>query len=286
MLKRMTSDGDGGDRRPLCVDDSVEEYEDYLQRMHTGLVYVFREESQRLPTNGEEGERQGKLLQELTGEIWALEDELKTVDKALEFRAQIKNLNVAAEEGSLVLQTRTVTLDEVKANLSEWRSALLSEYESLTVLTKAIEPVDVRELQGDTTVEYAPGKLVATIKAPDGKKKARFVCCGNRVEPSLDQQGEQQDSQSNFLNKGKTVDTYAAGIDGAAIRMALRSAAARGWTAAGIDVKTAFLLAPRRGEGTLIVRPPKILVQAGVIPSHEVWKVRQALYGLQTSPGD
>lgn len=49
----------------------------------------------------------------------------------------------------------------MKANLSEWRSALLSEYESLTVLTKAIELVD------DTTVEYAPGKLVATIKAPD-----------------------------------------------------------------------------------------------------------------------
>lgn len=65
-------------------------------------------------------------------------------------------------------------------------------------------------------VQYAPGKLVATIKAPDEKKKARFVCCGNRLEPSLDQQDEQQvNNSSNFLNKGKTVDTYAAGIDGA-----------------------------------------------------------------------
>ena len=82
--------------------------------------------------------------------------------------------------------------------------ALLSEYNSLTVLTNAIEPIDARELQGDTSVEYAPGKLVATVKAPDGKKKATFVCCGNRVELSLDQQDEQQlNNNSNFLNKGR-----------------------------------------------------------------------------------
>ena len=86
-------------------------------------------------------------------------------------RAQLKNLSVPAEEGALVLQTYTVPLEEVGANLSEWRSALLSEYESLTVLTKAIEPIDAQELQGDTSVEYAPGKLVATVKALDGKKR-------------------------------------------------------------------------------------------------------------------
>ena len=134
-LKSMTSGGDGSDRRPLCMDGSVEEYEAYLQRLHTGLVYVFREESQRLPTDGDEGERQGKLLQELTREIWALEDELEKVGKTLKHRAQLKNLSVAAEEGALVLQTYTVPLEEVRANLSEWRSALLSEYNCLTVLT-------------------------------------------------------------------------------------------------------------------------------------------------------
>eukprot|EP00435_Cladocopium_sp_Y103_P051924 s58_g16.t1 len=74
----MTSDGGGTDRR-LCLDGSVEDYEDYLQRLHTGLIYVIQEEVNRVPTNGEEGERQGKLLQELKGEMWALEDELKNV---------------------------------------------------------------------------------------------------------------------------------------------------------------------------------------------------------------
>lgn len=109
-MKSMTSNGGGRDRRPLCVDGSVGEYEDYLQRLHTGLVYVFREESQRLPTDDDEGEHQGKLLQELTGEVWALEDELEKVNKILQARAQIKSLTVAAEDGALALQTYTVSI--------------------------------------------------------------------------------------------------------------------------------------------------------------------------------
>ena len=173
------------------------------------------------------------------------------------------------------------------ANLSEWRSALLSEYESLTVLTKAIEPIDAQELQGDTSVEYAPGKLVATVKALDGKKRPGLSAA--ETELSLlwtSRMSSSSTTTPTSSTREKTADTYAAGIDGASIRTTIKSAASRGWTAAGIDVKTAFLLAPRRGEGTLIVRPPEILVQAGVITQHEVWRARQALYGLQSSPGD
>eukprot|EP00435_Cladocopium_sp_Y103_P002436 s6390_g1.t1 len=124
----MTSDGGGMDRR-LCLDGSVEDYEEYLQRLHTGLVYVIQEEVNR---------------------------------------------------------------------------ALLSEYESLTKATQAIEPINLAELNGNTSVEFAPGKLDES----------------------------QMDSKSNFLNAGKTADIYAAGIDGTSIRTALRSAGAKGWTAA------------------------------------------------------
>ena len=46
--------------------------------------------------------------------------------------------------------------EEVKANLSEWRSALLSEYESLTVLTKAIELVD--DTTGSTVCTWEIGR--------------------------------------------------------------------------------------------------------------------------------
>lgn len=63
-----------------------------------------------MPTDDDEGEHQGKLLQELTGEIWALEDELEKVNKILQARAQIKSLTVAAEDGALALQTYTVSI--------------------------------------------------------------------------------------------------------------------------------------------------------------------------------
>eukprot|EP00435_Cladocopium_sp_Y103_P073998 s444_g46.t1 len=130
----------------------------------------------------EEGERQGKLLQELKGEMWVLEDELKKVGQALQHRAQLKHLAAAAsKDGGPVLQTYTVPLDEVRADLGAWHEALLSEYESLTKVTQDIEPINIGELTGNTSVEFALGKLVARIKAPDGRKKARFVCCGNRV---------------------------------------------------------------------------------------------------------
>ena len=127
------------------------------------------------------------------------------------------------------------------------------------------------------------------MKSPDGRRRARIVVCGNRVEGMNQPQPEDQEGEvpaTESGNKSKTFDVYAAGIDGMAVRAALRTAGARGWTAAMTDIKTAFLLAPRRGVGKLIVRPPRVLVEAGIIPADEVWEVKQALYGLQTSPGD
>ena len=54
-----------------------------------------------------------------------------------------------------------------------------------------------------------------------------------------------------------------------------------------MDVKTAF-----RYEGDskktpiIVVKPPCLLVQLGVLRSSDRWSVRRALYGLQTSPRD
>ena len=84
----------------------------------------------------------------------------------------------------------------------------------------------------------------------------------------------------------KTYDTYAGGIDGVCVRAVLRKAGERCWNCASIDVRTAFLLAPRRGTGTLVVKPPKVLVACGLIPPTEMWEVNKALYGLQSSPQD
>ena len=81
-----------------------------------------------------------------------------------------------------MLHTHTVSLSDVRKTLEEWREALLQEYRSLTEVTKAVRPVKRQDLQDRNELEFAPGKLVATIKAASGKKKAR-VACGNLVEP-------------------------------------------------------------------------------------------------------
>ena len=65
------------------------------------------------------------------------------------------------------------------------------------------------------------------------------------------------------------------------------------WQACVVDVKTAFLYAPVRGaqsEGeeqpVIVVKPPYLLVQLGVMMADDRWRVKRALYGLQTSPRD
>ena len=116
------------------------------------------------------------------------------------------------------------------------------------------------------------------------------MVCGNRVEASGDQQlkmiEENQECLSQYRNRGKNYDTYAGGVDGTTVRAVLRKEGEKKWSCAGIDVKTAFLLAPRRGEGMLIVKPPKILIQANIVKETEWWQVSRAPYGLQSSPND
>ena len=59
---------------------------------------------------------------------------------------------------------------------------------------------------------------------------------------------------------------YAGGADGVLIRALLKKTGAKKWQCAMVDVKTAFLLAPRREADTklLTVRPPKIFQEAGI----------------------
>ena len=252
-----------------------------------------------IPTDGEVGSRQGKLVKEIKEGLTDVEKELENVQRMMEKlnreQCLLASLSVSATagengenvQGPAVLQTYTVPLHEVRNNIPKWREALIAEYESLTKITKAVKPVKKETLKNRTDVEYAPGKLVATVKAPAGKLKCRFVVCGNLVEASIDDQEHEQSFESEYATKkSKSWDSYASGVDGACVRATLRKAASKSWSCAGIDVKTAFLLAPRRGHGLLAVRPPKILLQANIIPEDEVWLVDKALYGLQTSPAD
>ena len=90
-------------------------------------------------------------------------------------------------------------------------------------------------------------------------------------------------------------DLYAGGIDALTFRIILAYVSQfSDWTACSLDIKTAFLNAPVRGGGQIngnadpliIVRPPFILVQLGLLQNNHRWLVRRALYGLKTSPCD
>ena len=182
------------------------------------------------------------------------------------------------------LQTRTVSLDEARQELELWRPAAEEEILALEVTTGAVERVSSEVVEGWVNqgwkIVQVPGKAVLTRKAGVGKRRLRAVCCGNHI-PS-----EQVTD--------KKADLYAGGIDALTVRVVLAFVAQQeSWGACVVDVKTAFLYAPVRGsegEGkqvpTIIVKPPHLLVQLGVMKSADRWKVKRALYGLQTSPRD
>ena len=183
------------------------------------------------------------------------------------------------------LQTRTVSLEEAKGELDNWKQPAEEELRALEVTTRAVERITAAEVDGwvksGKKVIQVPGKAVLTRKSGIGKRRFRAVCCGNFVPLSE-------------LNVTKE-DLYAGGIDAITFRVALAYVSQfSSWGACTLDIKTAFLNAPVRGggqvEGTddplIIVRPPFLLVQLGLLQANHRWLVRRALYGLQTSPRD
>ena len=166
------------------------EYETMLVQEHYGWMKALREIVAEIPMDEETGSRQGKMVEEIKQKVRALEDELRVVEKNEKDKRErpcvLAAMSVPMEDA--VLHTHTVALADVRRDLAQWIPALKAEYDSLTEVTKAVKVVDRASLEGRTDLEYAPGKLVATVKAPDGRRKARIVVCGNMVEGSIDSQ--------------------------------------------------------------------------------------------------
>ena len=62
------------------------------------------------------------------------------------------------------------------------------------------------------------------------------------------------------------------------------SAAHKGWSTWSVDVRTAFLNAELDDEDVVLVRPPRIFVDAGAVEEGTLWWVKKALYGLRQAP--
>ena len=186
-----------------------------------------------------------------------------------------------------VLQTKIVSQQEVRRHLPDWIDPIKTELKALFETKQALRPIGpqrVRQLVSEGKAEILPSKMVWTVKpCPNyrqGRRKARLVACGNF---------QNHDSEGDSL--------FAGGATGVALRVAPSMASQFGWGGYVTDVKTAFLNAPMKlgasgvqGHGEppqpkiAIIKPPPLLVLAGLAQPDEHWEVLMALYGYKESP--
>ena len=214
----------------------------------------------------------------------AVEDDRVGAYLTVDAVSSLKQVTIdsTAEE---VLQTRVVSQCEVRKNLPDWIQPIQNELNALFQTKKALKPIDaklVQQLVSSGKAEILPSKMVWTVKPSPGekggKRKARLVACGNFAERSES-------------------DLFAGGATAVALRAALSIASQQAWSGRVSDIKTAFLNAPMKlggstdletGEVTeemiAVIKPPPILVLAGLAKPDEFWQVVMALYGYKESP--
>ena len=165
-------------------------------------------------------------------------------------------------------------------DLSVWEPAIRKE-------VKTVEVAIQRLMKGSPEratwlsrpgIQRLPSKLVFTVKPGDNpdpndpstwwKRKARLVVCGNMVGATND-------------------NLYAESAPSEAVRSCLTLACGREWEVGICDVVAAFLKTPIGRKDTdpkIVVAPPRLLEQLGLVTSLELWGLVRALYGLKQSP--
>ena len=214
------------------------------------------------------------FIKMLTGQVEELSKDLQEEAK-VEEEQNMQMIEKVGEEHNVFLQTRMYSLAEVRENLEEWIPCMESEFKSLTEETGAIRvitPDEAESLRKDAQernilFEKIPGKAIFSRKAGSGRHKCRACACGN------------------YMSQRATEDTYAGGTGSTEVRTILRRAGLVGWSAVTLDIKTAFLRAPRdHSKEVVVVTPLHLFTLAGLTPPGSLWLVDRALYGLTTSP--
>ena len=183
-----------------------------------------------------------------------------------------------ATEEEVFLQTKTYAL--VRKEVEKWRPSMVEEGAALlnsgvirAINQREAEALKKEALEKGIPYDRVPGKAVFTRKAATGRRKCRGVAC------------------TNFMSERPAADTYAGGIDASQVRAMVASqvramvaaGAQRGWTLAGVDVKTAFLQVPPGRSKDIVVA---IFQECQITEPGELWAVEGSVYGLTTSPKD
>ena len=239
---------------------------------HQQLQALLREEASRLQ-QGQFVVEEAKVLKELGDSIHNLEQELAVLKIRKQEPRAIRSLQLT-DQGE-VLQTQTVSLEVVRREMEEWIPAFKQEVDTI-LESGAMERITDQKykqlLQEHPDLERLPMLAVATIKPPC-KRKGRVVVCGNC---------------STKERREDEPDPSVGGVDTVAIRCLLDLAVQRELQVGSIDVKGAFLQAPRRSVQIrpTICDPPQLLKQMKLVEQSEKWLVHKALYGFAESPSD
>ena len=235
--------------------------------------------------------RNERFLKALTTEIEEIGQEAVRVNQQ-EKENLIAEIEEKTEEAAEFLQTRMVGLSEVRKNLEEWKPSMCEEYGALVVESEAVEPISRQKMiemkeeaaRSGKTFDLLPAKAIFSRKAGSGRHKCRGVACGNHMKLRSDE------------------STFASGAGGPEVRLLLKIAATRGWSASTVDVKTAFLNAPvdnsadRRTPSCFprctsspasrrVVVGPKGTLRANHVPKGLVPSQRQVHPGVQVEWG-
>ena len=216
-----------------------------------------------------------EMMRLVTGDTEVASVVLRSIQKLEEQIAQ-------EPEEDRILQTKIVSLQEVRQRAEAWNKAISAELNSLFEVNGALTVLNEEEakhLIRQEQIQPVPSKCVFTIKPEagnaKGKKKCRLVACGNYTAEDL------------------AGDYFAAGADAASLRTAICYAAHRGWHGINLDVRTAFLHAPMAREDSeaeaqrqqrVLIKPPAILTQLGYFKPGTYLEVKKALYGFRQSP--
>ena len=277
---------------PMCCSrQQAEQWHELEQQRHWALKQLWCQGLREVAVGEDAGSVHGSWLREVELLLRGAEDQLSFQHSSLQ---NYKMASLAPMAGSTevpvtVLQTYTVSLQQVRKELEKWKPPLRDEYGQLVSSTQAIKPTTEEKLRLDPrfpTMELAPAMLVPTVKSPHGRLRARVVICGNHLTKVNE---DQDNSASEMKAKDQApYSLYAGGADGTTLRCLMRCAAQRSWSIGTVDIKTAFLLAPRpdERERLLVARPPRVLVEAGICPPTELWEISHAVYGLNDAPAN
>eukprot|EP00435_Cladocopium_sp_Y103_P052700 s362_g16.t1 len=269
-------------KAPLESEESRVLVEEIERRRIRGLQLLMEEldlqdvalEDFKQKLNEDDHSGSDRFIRSLLVDVEEIAENLEVLEKKQQHR-DAEELEKAAENQEIFLQTRMFSLSEVRAHLQDWIPSMKSELDSLMTETSAIKEITKSEAERlrreaeskGILFERIPAKAIFSRKAGSGKRKCRACACGN------------------YMTQRDQTDTYAGGTGATEVRTVLRKAGLEGWDAVALDVKTAFLRAPRdHSREIVVVQPPATFVLAGLCAPESLWLVEKALYGLTTSP--